>query len=705
VKKRYALLFVCFAFAIASAVRAQNSGVNNAELKGDYAFTFNGFTGSSGSATVSAAVGRFTADGAGNVTNGVLDGNGVNAGSVFTAQPFTGAYTIGADNRGTLTLNIAGGTATFAFAMMANGNAELIRFDAAGGTGTVGSGTLEKADRTAFSTARITGDYAFGLAGLDSSSNRLSFAGRFTSDGAGTLASAASDINARGTYGPAAFTSSTYTVSDTANGRGTTSWSFVFYDTSSTLNFVFYVVNSGRLLVMETDSVAGGFPLLNGAIVQQQTPTGGFSNASLSGGVVIYLTGRAVCTSGAAAASDVVVGLLTADGSGGYSVSYDENCGGAVHSFTTSGTDAVAPNGRVAMTFAGAPESAYLIAPNQFFFLASEPAVYFGPGDPQAQGALDNSSVRGSYAGFATDPVGSGARILSGEFSADGASPTGNLTGSVDIGAASGAISGAAFAATYSISSTPLNGRGTVTITSPAGLNAIAYVITPTKFAMLPVSDASPSIWLFEPGPPAAPPAPTLTSLTLNPTTVVGGQSATGTVTLSGPAPAGGVVVALSSSNPAVAQVPPSGNVTVPAGATSVIFTVATSAVNTSTSVVISAAYSGVTRTASLTVTPPPPPPATLTSLTLSPSGVIGGIQSSSGTVTLSGPAPAGGVVVALSSSNPGAAQVPGSVTVPTGATSASFTVTTSVVLISTSVQISASYNGTTRAAILDVLL
>jgi hypothetical protein len=44
-------------------------------------------------------------------------------------------------------------------------------------------------------------------------------------------------------------------------------------------------------------------------------------------------------------------------------------------------------------------------------------------------------------------------------------------------------------------------------------------------------------------------------------------------------------------------------------------------------------------------------------------------------------------------------------VTVPAGATSATFTVNTSIVLLSTSANISASYNGTTRTAILAVLL
>jgi hypothetical protein len=94
----------------------------------------------------------------------------------------------------------------------------------------------------------------------------------------------------------------------------------------------------------------------------------------------------------------------------------------------------------------------------------------------------------------------------------------------------------------------------------------------------------------------------TLSSLTLNPTSVTGGASLQGTVTLSGAAPSGGAVVMLASSNGAVASVPPS--VTVATGATSASFTVTTTPVSVSTTANISATYAGLTKTATLTVMP-----------------------------------------------------------------------------------------------------
>ncbi|HEV3469705.1 MAG TPA: hypothetical protein VG148_10320 [Pyrinomonadaceae bacterium] len=98
----------------------------------------------------------------------------------------------------------------------------------------------------------------------------------------------------------------------------------------------------------------------------------------------------------------------------------------------------------------------------------------------------------------------------------------------------------------------------------------------------------------------------------------------------------------------------------------------------------------------------PAPGPATLSALSLNPTGVTGG-NSSQGTVTLTGAAPSGGAVVTLTSSNTAAATVPASVTVAAGSTAATFTVTTKSVSASTSVTISAAYGGVTRSATLSV--
>lgn len=197
--------------------------------------------------------------------------------------------------------------------------------------------------------------------------------------------------------------------------------------------------------------------------------------------------------------------------------------------------------------------------------------------------------------------------------------------------------------------------------------------------------------------PQAAPTAASLSAVSVNPTSVVGGNFSTGTATLSAAAPAGGAVVTLSS-NAAAASVPAS--VTVAAGATSTTFTVTTTSVITSTSAIITGSFGGVSRTATLTVTPVPPP-ASLSTLALNPTSVTGG-ATSQGTLTLTSAAPTGGAVVSLSD-NSTAATVLASVTVPAGASSANFTVTTTSVTASTSATISAVLVGVTRTAALTV--
>jgi hypothetical protein len=183
-----------------------------------------------------------------------------------------------------------------------------------------------------------------------------------------------------------------------------------------------------------------------------------------------------------------------------------------------------------------------------------------------------------------------------------------------------------------------------MTISSGTGGTAAIYMISPSKFVAVPLNDPNPAIWDFEAASDPAPISPS--SLSLNPASVTGGNSSTGTVTLSRPAPAGGAQVALSSSNTGAAGVPSS--VTIAAGATSATFVVSTSAVASQTVVTISATYGGATQSAALTVKPVPPPPVTLASLTLNPTSVVGGVESSTGTVTLTGPAPAGGAQVSL---------------------------------------------------------
>jgi hypothetical protein len=99
---------------------------------------------------------------------------------------------------------------------------------------------------------------------------------------------------------------------------------------------------------------------------------------------------------------------------------------------------------------------------------------------------------------------------------------------------------------------------------------------------------------------PIARPA-TLEALAVEPSVLKGGENAQGTVRLTGTAPAGGLAVNLRSSN-SVATVP--ARLTVPAGATTAMFTATTRAVSLETQFEITASYSDQTRTVPMRVTP-----------------------------------------------------------------------------------------------------
>jgi hypothetical protein len=131
---------------------------------------------------------------------------------------------------------------------------------------------------------------------------------------------------------------------------------------------------------------------------------------------------------------------------------------------------------------------------------------------------------------------------------------------------------------------------------------------------------------------------------------------------------------------------------------------VSTSPVSATATSVISATYNGVTRSATLTVTPPPPPQpgGELASITLSPSTVQTGTTSTSATLAFTANTPSGGATASLASSNTSIATVPATVTVPAFSSTGAFPVSINPSAVGTAT-ISATYNGVTRSAVLTV--
>ena len=182
-------------------------------------------------------------------------------------------------------------------------------------------------------------------------------------------------------------------------------------------------------------------------------------------------------------------------------------------------------------------------------------------------------------------------------------------------------------------------------------------------------------------------------SVTFAPSSIVGGNTSVGTVTLNVAAPTGGATVMLKSTSTFV-TVPTS--VTVAEGQTTATFDIATSVTARTVLANVQATAAGVRVAGVLTVSG-----VNVTSITLAPNSVLGG-TSTTGTVNLNTSAPTGGLTVQLYTTT-GIAGVPTSVTVPAGQKTATFTVTTVPVSANVLTQVVGKYLGVAKPATLTV--
>ena len=178
----------------------------------------------------------------------------------------------------------------------------------------------------------------------------------------------------------------------------------------------------------------------------------------------------------------------------------------------------------------------------------------------------------------------------------------------------------------------------------------------------------------------------TITSLVVSPTSVPGGTNASGTVSLNA-SPNSKITIGISSSSK---QITFPTSVLVSVGASSVTFGIGTSVVSDVVSAQINANLGQSTQTTSLTITPPK-----LSGISVSPSKVQGSSSSKvTGTVSLTGPAPKGGVIISLDSSDTSAVKVPSTINVSAGKSSATFPVSHVKVKTQISVVISGAHSG-----------
>lgn len=154
--------------------------------------------------------------------------------------------------------------------------------------------------------------------------------------------------------------------------------------------------------------------------------------------------------------------------------------------------------------------------------------------------------------------------------------------------------------------------------------------------------------------------------LYLSRSSVTGLAAVTGQIVLSRASPAGGEYIYLSTD---IGSVSVPGSIFVPAGARSTSFRAVASPVVTSTTAHVTATVGLTSVYASLNLVGIGAFPSSISL----PSITGGPGNNATGTLSLSAPAPSTGLVVSLSSSNPGMVSVPASITVPAGQSSVTF--------------------------------
>jgi len=290
-----------------------------------------------------------------------------------------------------------------------------------------------------------------------------------------------------------------------------------------------------------------------------------------------------------------------------------------------------------------------------------------------ASASLRIDPALASYLVFSRSSVAGGTALTGTVFLKGNAGPSGVTVAlaSSDLALtvpASVAVSAGANSASFPVGTTAVDADTPATVSAKTGAKAVTKAVTVL--------------------------AATLKSLTLSPTSVTGGAGSKATIALTGPAGPSGLVVALSSSNPA-ASVPAS--VSVPAGASSATVTVGTTAVASDTSATVSATAGGKTASAVLGVKAP-----VLKSLTLGAATVASGGRVALA-VSLTGPAPAGGIVVSLSSSHPALAKLPATTTVAQGATSKTVVFYAGTASAPTQVTLTGAQGGVSKSVVLTV--
>ena len=450
-------------------------------LNGSYVYQIHGlaFNGNLGTFIPYREIGVFTADGAGNITAGTDDSS---FGATGTA--ITGSYSVSSAGIGTVTFNTSslGIPLNFGITVSSSSQVQMIEINNTlnGSAATLnGGGTAQLQDPAAAGTTP-TGSFVFRLHQDQSAQNtneEASEVGAFTLSGGNGSGAMDQDFNATFTASPDLITMA---FNAPLGGRGTgtlddTTASFV-------TDFVYYVVNSGQLLLLVDNGGAVG----SGSAEAQ---TGVSSSTGLSGSYAFGSRGDDVSTGTDGVAA---VGQFTATSgaiSGTQDTMVDGNfTGNQNFSSCFAVGSAGGMNGRVSVIASGsAPCSGtpsqvfWMVNPNRAFFLDNSGLTFQdGIADLQTTNSFSASTFKGQFAlGMdGVDLVNGQTLSRVGAMQFDGSK---GLNLSEDTNSTLNGFNQQAVSGTYSASS---NGRVTGTLNG-GGLDIVMYAVSGSQAYIL----------------------------------------------------------------------------------------------------------------------------------------------------------------------------------------------------------------------------
>jgi hypothetical protein len=223
-------------------------------FSGGFAFAGYGSTKASSSSSGSSVArgGRFTADGAGNLSSLLLVSNsGGSARPVPSSGTLTGTYTIdtSGNGRGTMTFtDQSAGTFTFVFYLVSS--TEAVFQDTS--KSIIVNGTLLGQSPTSVTQATLAGNHAFSWGGVNSGeddfSGQIALTSAASSNASGTI-----DFNEAGTVGSNVTIRGTFSLSGDGTSRNSFSLSTVNSSTSGSFSFAAFIVDQNRVLYVSTD--------------------------------------------------------------------------------------------------------------------------------------------------------------------------------------------------------------------------------------------------------------------------------------------------------------------------------------------------------------------------------------------------------------------------------------------------------------------